>query len=469
MDLLYACREANLEESTLLLAEHIFTQKPSPETFFILLQGLMSSSKYEAVKWLTNRRKEYFKYGDIQRIYIEALKRLGEISEVEQFQISSSTLSYSPVKNIKISSDSLNSYYQALIQKGSEEKRTAALSAAIEYDERNLEAYIYIGTNRSQAELAECIDKISCDSTRSLFSKILTGPSESFSLFSRSFYSPFSCCCIARRLFNDKQTSEIFQAAQYMAAVYPGHYFTYVIGGMYYILVGKYADAKRSLYKALQLNSSFATGWILLGYCQAFLCEGVSAISCYEKAEVLTGDAVPSLGIALEYHRMRSHKKAEKKYEEIQNKYGLEYCFVPYVSLLIVQQRYEEALSLVHSTAYTGEKGLLKSICCLFIGDYAGAESALANVNISYHQEMRSKYFLLLGYVRHVNRNYCEAIELYQKAILDPSKPIGTLVNDLLELAIKNSLEEDEKCLVVQYKEDVFEYLDFKSTLELNV
>lgn len=479
IELLYACKEANLEESTICLAEYIFKHNPTAETFYTLLLGLMASSKYEAIKWLIGRRREYFIYGEVQRIYIEAMKRLGELSEIEYMQISNEAISKTigaekgagaAQKVLQISSLSLNSYYQALIQKGNERKRKDALKSSIEHDERNLEAYIYIGMNKSLDELPEYIEKIRNPSIKHLFTQILFEPYDTFSLFSRSFYSPFSCCRIAKKLFNEKQTSEVFQIAQYMASVYPVHYFTYVITGMYYILVGKHSDAKRSLYKALQLNNSFGTGWILLGYCQAFLCEGVSAISCYEKAEVLMEDSyVPSLGIGLEYHRMRSHKKAEKKYLEIQDKYGLEFCFAPYVSLLIVQQRYDEALGLVERKDYSGEKGLLKSVCYLFMDKYKEAEDSLSLINISYHSKTRSKYYLLLGYIRHINRKYCDAIELYQKAILDPSKPIGTLVNDLLELAIKNSLEEDDKRLVAQYKDDVFDYLDLKSELLLTL
>ncbi|KAI5189665.1 anaphase-promoting complex subunit 6 [Nematocida minor] len=469
MDLLFACREAYFEESTILLAEYVFKQNQTPENFLILLTSLVATSKHEAVKWLVNRRREYFRYGEVQRLYIEAMKRLGEISEIDQFQMTDEKIprthktSWTP-----ISPASLNSYYQALVQKGSEKKRRECLEAAIKHDERNLEAYIYVGMNKSFSELPGYIDAIKDSELKTLFGQILTEPRGNFSLFSRSFYSPFSCCRIAKRLFNDRQTSEIFQIAQYMAAVYPSHYFTYVATGMYYILVGKHSDAKRSLFKALQLNNTFGMGWILLGYCQAFLCEGGNAISCYEKAEVLMEENyTPSLGIALEYHRMRSYKKAEKKYLEIQSRYGLDFCFNAYVSLLVVQERHEEALSLVQGREYSGEKALLKSVCHLFMNDPVKAEDALTSINISYHSQTRSKYYLLLGYIRHINKNYCDAIELYQRAILDPGKPVGSLVNDLLELAIKNSLEEDNKKLITQYREDVFDFLDLKSDLPL--
>ncbi|KAH9386476.1 anaphase-promoting complex subunit 6 [Nematocida major] len=469
MDLLLACKEAGFEESTILLAEHIFKQRQTPETFFILLTSLVSTSNYEAVKWLIHRRKEFLEYADVQRLYIETMKRLGELSEIDQFQISCKKIerTYEGVCR-PIKSESLNSYYQALVQRGSEQKRRECVEASLEHDERNLEAYIYVGMNKSLSELPEYIRRIKSPQVQALFQQILMECAGGFSLFTRSFHTPFSCCRIAKRLFNEGQTSEIFQVAQYMASVYPTHYFTYVAAGMYYIMIKKHSDAKRSLFKALQLNNLFGMGWILLGYCQAFLCEGTNAIACYEKAEVLLEEShIPSLGIALEYHRMRSYKKAEMKYLEIQKKYGLQFCFNPYVSLLVAQERHTEALAFVQKEECSGEKALLKSICYLFKDNTALAEKALCDVNISYHSKTRSKYYLLLGFIQHTKKKYCKAIELYQKAILDPSRPAGSLVNDLLELAIKNSLEEDSKKLILQYKEDVFDFLDLKSDLPL--
>ncbi|KAI5132240.1 hypothetical protein NEAUS06_0029 [Nematocida ausubeli] len=503
VELLQACREAHLDESSILLAEHIFRKEQTPRAFLGLLTVLAETNKYEAVKWLVHRRREYFLYEEIQRIYIEVMKRLGEISEIDAFMMSSKridenecmqdtetgsgncaytvdcqkTEGYSSVASADyagrgyrpISRLSLNSYYQALIQKGSEEKRRECIDRAIEFDERNLEPYIYIGMTKSYSELEEYIDRVQDASVRELFRTLLSSRKESFSLFSRSFHTPFSCCRIAKRLFNERQTSEIFQIAQYTASVYPSHYFTYIISGMYYILIGKHADGKRALFKALQLNNSYGMGWILLGYCQAFLCESSNAIACYEKAEVLMESTgyMPSLGIALEYHRMRSYQKAEKKYLDVQKKYGMEYCFNPYVSLLVVQGRYDEALQLIADKTCSGERALLKSVCYLFLDETEMAEEALQDVNISYHSKTQSKYYLLLGYIQHMKKKYCEAIELYQKAILDPSKPAGSLVNDLLELAIKNSLEENNKKLVMQYKEDVFDFLDLKADLPL--
>ncbi|OAG31459.1 hypothetical protein NEIG_00759 [Nematocida sp. ERTm5] len=460
-ELFYACLASNLEESSIVLGEYIFKKYDSPEAFLLLLTALMAFSKYEAAKWLITRRREYFDYTEVQIIYIEVMKRLGELSEIEQFTISETKIGLVPPVDITpISIHSLSHYYQGLIHRNPEKARECFISA-LKIDERNFEVLLHCVINSKEIVYAHTPE------LKELF-KNITETTSTFSLFSRTFHSPFTCAVLSRRLFNQRQVSELFQISQYMSALYKSNYLTYITIGMYYILVGKYSDSKRALFKALQLNNSYGVGWILLGYTQGFLCEGNNAITCYEKAEILLENSfMASLGIALEYHRMKSYKKAEKKYLEVNKGFGIEVCLNPYLSLLIMEKRYAEVLELIKGRECAGERALIKSMCYIFLNDLDMAESALLGVNISYDNKVQSKYYLLQGYIYHTKKKYCDAIEMYQKAILKSTG--GTLVNDLLELAIKNSLEESDKKLVVQYKEDLFDFLDLKSDLPLTL
>lgn len=471
VELYTAYQSAEFEESVLLLLEHLFRERETPEAFCMLLKSLLRNGSYEAIKWLVLRHQRYFEYAKVKKIYIEAMKRIGALSEVD----AGMCVSGKEVENCRrmevapIAEASIRAYYQGLIQKGKDKQKKFYIKQAIEKDERNLEAFIYVGMNYSLEELAECVEMVQDPALAGLFSKLLLQRTGSFSIFSRTFLSPFSCCRISRQLFNEKRVNELFQLAQYMATLYPKHYFTYAVAGMYYLLAEKHPDAKRALFQSVQMNSAFGMSWLLLGYCQSLLCECLNAIACYEKAEALMEESsTASLGIALEYHRMRSYKKAEEKYLEIQKKHSLEMCFNPYVSLLVTLGRYDDAIDKIKDRELTGEGALLRSFCYLFVSKQETAEQILEDVNLSFDSGTRSKYYLLKGYIYHIKRKYCEAIEAYQRAILDAGKPGGSLVNDLLELAIKNSLDSDNtKLPVCQYGEDVFDFLDLKSDLPI--
>ncbi|OAG29736.1 hypothetical protein NEDG_00869 [Nematocida displodere] len=472
VELYRAYQNANFEESTLVLLEHMYRTTPSPETLYLLLESLLRNSNYEAIRWLVSRRKEYFAFAKIKKIYVEAMRRMGALSEIEQgLVIQGATLSEARRKEYRpINAESVATYYQALILKGREKKKKRLIRQAVKLDERNLEAMIYMGMCYSAKELVTCIEEMKDTSLQNLYHTMLLRDAGIFSVFSKEFLSPFSCCRLAKSLFNGKRTNELFHLAQYTGTLYPKHYFTYVVAGMYYILTKHYTDAKRSLFQSIQVNNTFGLTWVLLGYCQSALCECINAINCYEKAELLMEDGcLASLGIALEYHRMRSYEKAEKKYTEIAEKYSLQRCFTPYVSLLTSLGRYKDAIALIKDRECSGETALLKSFCYLFALSPERAEVSLEGIDATISRDTRCKYYLLKGYVFHMNNKYCQAIEAYQKAILDPYKPSESLINDLLELAIKNSLEHDTKKLVCQYGEDVFDFLDLKSELAVHL
>jgi len=467
-----AYKTANFEESVLLLLEHFYRKDPTPENFYLLLKSLLRNNNYEAVKWMVARYSMHFGYEKIKKIYIEAMKRIGLLSEIDpSLEVSGKELKETRVEDFEpISNASIKNYYQALIQKGKDKKKKHYIDKAIKHDERNLEALIYVGVNYSAKELEKYLREVKSPEISALFKEIMLQTPSSFSVFGKEFYSPFSCCRIAKELFNTRRTNELFQLAQYMGNLYPKHYFTYVTAGLYYILIEKRTDAKRALFKSIQMNNTFGTSWLLLGYCQSSLCECISAVNCYEKAELLMEENyLATLGIALEYHRMRNYRKAEEKYVEIQKKHGLEKCLNQYVSLLVSQGRCEEALECMNGAECAGDTGLLRSFCCIITSNEEGAEQALENVNISFEQRTKSKYYLLKGFIYHIQKKYCEAIEAYQKAILDPFTSQGGLVNDLLELAIKNSLDRDDRKLIHQYGEDVFDFLDLKSELPLEL
>ncbi|KAI5191251.1 hypothetical protein NECID01_1363 [Nematocida sp. AWRm77] len=470
-ELYAAYKLVEFEESILLLLEHLFREKETPEVFCMLVKSLLRSGSYEAIKWVVSRHKEYFEYDQVKKVYIEAMKRTGSLSGIDPNMCAGgkSLERAEETSPVPIASASINSYYQGLIQKGKDTQKKKYVENAIKEDERNLEAFIYMGMNYSLEELERCVKSVQNKELRLLFAKLLLQSPGSFSIFSRSFLSPFSCCRIAKHLFNEKRVGELFQLAQYMATLYPKHYFTYVVAGMYYLHVGKHSDAKRALFQAVQMNNSLGLSWLLLGFCQSVLCECNNAIACYEKAEALMEEnGLASLGIALEYHRMRSYQKAEEKYLEIQKKHSLSMCFNSYVSLLVTLGRYDEAIEKIKHKTFTGEGALLQSFCYLFVSKQDMAEEALESVNMSFDSSTRSKYYLLKGYIHHIKRRYCEAIESYQKAILDAGKPGDSLVNDLLELAIKNSLDSSTaKLSICQYGEDVFEFLDLKSDLSI--
>lgn len=468
MQLCGAFKEAGFEESTLLLLEHLMHRSPSPAMFCAVLRALFANSNYEAVRWMVQRRREYFEYEEVKIIYIESAKRLGALSDIESgITVEGKSLPKEGSTGFRsISQESVCNYYQGLVRKGRERK--VHMDLALQKDERNLEAFIYIATHYSTEYVKKCIDRIEDKSVHLIFSQILFNHQKSFSLFSKEFMSPFSCIQIAKSLFNRKRCNEIYQLSQYMAALYPKHYLSYVVAGMYYMLVQKYTDAKRALFQSIQINNSFGVSWLLLGYCQSALCECINAISCFEKAEILMEDGVAALlGIGLEYHKMRSYAKAEDKYLEIEKRYSIDHCFKQYVSLLITKKRYKEATEIVRKKKYIGEVALLQSCCYLFNNEEDAAENILNEIDIFCDPESRSKHYLLRGYVHHLKKEYCAAIEMYQKAILDPSKTSGGLINDLLEIAIKNSLEDDGRKLAEQYKEDIFEFLDLKTDFTL--
>lgn len=467
-ELYRAHKKANFEESVLLLLEHVHRTSPCPEVFFLLLKSLLRNGNYEAIKWLQGKKKEQFEYEPTKKIYIEAMKRLGLLSEIEPgFLVAGKEIpppKAAQEKDVPLHPESVNRYYQALVQKGKEKKKRQCIEDALEYDQRNLEALIYLGMNHPLSELREALGRVKRPELRTLFSDMLFRDVPSFSIFSKEFLSPFSCCRLSKELFNSKRTSEMFQLAQYMTMVYPKHYFTYLAAGMYYMLIGKHSDAKRALYSSIQINNTFGIAWLLLGQCQSVLCECINAINCYEKAEQLMEDHyAASLGIALEYHKMRNYRKAEEKYMEIQRRYTLRACFNPYVSLLLTLGRYEQALRILRGRPCDETTLLLKSFAHLFASEYSLAEEALDGEEFASNPEIGKKYYLLKGYIFHLQQQYCKAIEAYQKAILDPANSSGSLINDLLELAIKNSLEEETKRIVCMYGDDVFELLDLKS------
>ncbi|KAI5172016.1 hypothetical protein NEFER03_1261 [Nematocida sp. LUAm3] len=461
-------KEENFEESALLLLEHIFRIEPSPEAFYQLLRTLFSSGAYEAIKWMCDKRQEYFEYTEVKEIYIESMKKLGLLSEIDSsLMISGRDIpSFCVSPHTRINRESVVKYYQTLINRGKENK--LELVEAISIDERNLEALIYIYTHYSQECFQIVLESIEDRSLYELYSKLFGRKPFLFSVFSNSFFSPVSCIQISKLLFNEKRVNEIYQLAQYMSALYPKHYFTYITAGMYYILVKKPIDAKRALFHSIQIDRSVGLSWLLLGYCQSSLCECTNAINCYEKAEIYMEESITaSLGIALEYHRMCNYQKAEDKYTQILREYSIEECFIPYVSLLIAQKKYQEALDIVIQRKCVGEQALLKCCCYLFQSDILLAEKTLENIDMTTHSKSRSKYYLLKGYLLHLQKNHCAAIDLYQKAILDPSRTMGSLINDLLELAIKESLEGDKKQVAIQYKQDVFDYLFMELQTEL--
>ncbi|KAI5181469.1 hypothetical protein NEOKW01_1650 [Nematocida sp. AWRm80] len=537
LELYLAYRHDNLEESTLLLIEYIFQRTPSPSVFYLLVKTLLLNNNYEAIKWIVNKKKEYYEYEGVKKIYVEALKRLGLLSEIEPVTIAieKQIEEIDQTEYTPIHPRSTALYYQVLTQKSSKDK-LLMIQEALEIDERNLELLIYMSNNYNEEHLRAFVNKVEDSELQYIYNEILFKNTEHFNIFFKDFISPYTCCKIGKSLFNMRRTNELFQLAQHMVMLYPKNSTTYMVAGMYYLLAKKYSDAKRSLFKSLQINNSSGVCWLLLGHCLGLLCECINAIGAYEKAEMfLEENYMASLGVALEHHGMRNYSRAEEKYLEIKNEYGLDKCFNPYIALLVSQERYDEALMLLEDQRepLRPETLLLKSFCQLFQKSqeckgntttnklpfidqrditsetrseegvstlinastrerpvFGSAEyqmpskpviqfpsstnchlalSHLKNIDVSCSPKLRSKYYLLKGYIYHILKEYCNAIEFYQLAILDPLKPLGGLINDLLELAMKNSLEDDNKQLVVQYIDDIFDFLDLQSNVSLKI
>lgn len=466
-----ALRKTNFLESTLLMLEHIFREAPSPETFCRLLHGLLGHGQYDAIKWLVSGHREYLEYEGIKHMYIESMYRLGLIGSIDAgLGLARKPLVLPEARGAEpISGPSINAYYQALVQRGKEKQKKRFLRQALSLDERNLEALICLYINYTEAEVATQLSQMANPRIKGLYAKLFYHKLESLSVFTKHFLSPFSCFRIARSFFNEKNASDSFQLAQYMVLLYPSHHLTLLSIALYYTLTRNFLDAKRALFQSIHLNDTLGIAWLLLGHCQSSLYESVNAINCYEKAEALMEESeLASLGIALEYHKMRSYKKAEEKYLEIKQRRGIEKCATEYSSLLITVGRYEEALEIVRGSS-TGRQGIIRSFCYLFTSQLEMAESSLGSVDVGLEPALSRKHSVLGGYIAHLKGDFCKAIESYQLALLDSDRGGNNIINDLLELAIKNTLETDDKKIVCEYGEDLFDFLDLKSEMEIRL
>jgi tetratricopeptide (TPR) repeat protein len=465
-----ALQKSRFSESILFVLEHMFGEEQTPETFCRILSGLLLHGKYDAIKWLVSGHKGYLEYEEIKEIYIESMCRLGLVRNIEQgFETSGKELRMREIESTPVKRESARMYYKAVLQRGRERgAQKEMLSQALEMDCRNLEALIAFSCNYPEKELRREISKIEDVEVRAVYEKMFFWKMSSFSIFTKRFLSPFSSFRLARAFFNGKSISDSFQLAHYMSVVYPSHHLALVAIAFYYILTKNYTDAKRALFQSIQMNDSLGISWLLLGHCQTFLYESVNSISCYEKAEALMEESEgASLGIAQEYHKMRSYKKAEAKYTEIMGRYGAGKCVASYASLLIASGRYEEALDLCRSPA-DGKTVLIKVFCHLFTSQLHLAEEALKQIDVEVEPSLSRKYSILKGYISHLKGEFCKAIEMYQISLVGSEKG-GNILNDLLELAIKNTLENDDKKIVCEYGEDLFEYLDLKSEGEIRV
>ncbi|KAI5184783.1 hypothetical protein NEHOM01_0385 [Nematocida homosporus] len=457
---------AGFEESTLLLWEYLLKTDPSPDVFLSLLKALLNAGHLAAICWLVPRYPEYIEYEEVKKVFAFAISKSG-VAAPSGFAVSGKPMpAIDPVVVEPLASASTCALFQSLLLRGSEKR--AELERALAADERNLEALISASIHYTSKTVEGLLGRVGDRRLVALYRNLLLDRPASFTLFSRGFLAPFSIALVARRLFNARRAAELYQVSQYAAALYPGHHEAYTTAGMYYLLNNRPADAKRALVQALQTSAHSGRAWLLLGQCESALCECAGAIGCYEKAEALMEDSLPAaLGIGLEYHRMRSYQKAEEKYLSIQKTHSLSACLEPYLSLLVATRRYDVALQLAE-TAEAGPGLLLRCCCLLFAGRAKEAAQALDLAGeAAVSPESRSRYFLLRGYLLHTAHEYCSAIEAYQKAILGPSKAVGTLINDLLELAIKNSLEEEASDIVQQYREDLFDFLNLKGDFTL--
>lgn len=276
---------------------------------------------------------------------------------------------------------------------------------AFELDSNNTEVLIYMFKDGiiTYNELMNNILKIKNECLKTIFQEIFSS-SENTKKLNIILINPL--VDIYLKLFiKNNNLEELFKESVLLLDFFEDcNYLNFIIG-IYYIYKKQYNEAKKILYKVIKKNVHFGFGYMYLGICCGYLREIDNAIKFLDKSYLIcNNNPLPAHYLAYQYQELNNFNKA-KYYHKLsinQNSIFNEH----YAHFLIKNNHNVEALHYIKPGS-------------LFMGYYYLYTNVIKKSKeiIDQITEYNVDYWLLKGYLSHINNNFDEAITYYQNSI----------------------------------------------------
>lgn len=522
-ELAYVHLHSELYNSSLLLGEFLLNHRIDlPYSYYILAKSLSSLGYHGKLQEFLDDYPDILQYRDIYLIYLRRGTSVPDLKDLYG-SVSQSCISVpAPSDSLQVPRDitatfcidALQLLFTAL-NKG-EKLRKKLLIASFKKDPFLLEPLLLL-LNESLCTLQEALD---------LTSSIEAGPAHKFArtrlkdykIFIKSLLSPNSPGVVMSpfRVYlqsivysRAEAYNELFKLAVGALKSFPEDGVPYFLLGMYYLLKGRYKEARSPLLKAIKKNPKFGMPYLYAGVMYAQRAEIEKVISMLSIAfSIMDKSVLPSYYLAYNYQRMNNYGKAKFFYKHaislmegpcndsantdlfrlsgsirsnlfpkrarivfnddsasnigfeiplvsslsISQLQGKLFVLNSYIYCLLYNEEYDEANSLIQQYSINN---LLKVYALLFTGNIEEAKNALEVSDES--NKKTGMYYATRGYMSHLMADFEAAQVDYEKAA---QKGYISTIEELLAL-VEANMRGEKTNRAFDYVNSLFDLLEY--------
>lgn len=256
-------------------------------------------------------------------------------------------------------------------------------------------------------------------------------------------------------LFHFEMKTELFQLGHQLTQSYPKNAISWYAVAVYYLLVRKYADARKYFSQCTSLNSGLMEGWIGFGHSFAEADEHEQAITAYSTASKLfNGSHLPYLFIGMQYFKL---KRLDLALQFTMQSYKIcadDPVLLNEIGVIKLEMKksseavemFQNALNACVSRKISQNLPLLATVYSN-LGHAYRREKKWSDSIASYQKALELKPMsasirVSLGFAYHLSGNIIDAIDHYHYAL--GLSPENSLANQLLDRAIQLSSREND-------------------------